>query len=335
MNFVKRYLLPRLFIYFLVIFVGITMVFIIPRLLPIDPIQQLIGQISSRGTYLDPKTLNNLIDTLKELYGLKGSLWQQYCSFWRRFFSGDFGPSYYQFPVPVTSLIKQSLPWTIGLLLTTTIISWILGNIFGALAAYFSNRRWVKVIDIIAMIIRPMPYYILALSLLMLFAYIFPIFPLGGGYLIGGQIKFDLQTILTLLKYAFLPAMSLILIGFFTWFQAMKLVVQTVKSEDFVTYANIGGVTQARIVNKYIIRNAMLPQITGLALSLGQIFSGSLITEIVFSYPGLGTLLYNAIFTGDYNLLMGITVISIFVITTSILLIDLLYPLFDPRVRYR
>ncbi|HBT26592.1 MAG TPA: ABC transporter permease, partial [Pseudothermotoga sp.] len=174
MNFVKKYFLPRLFIYFLVIFVGITMVFIIPRLLPIDPIQQLIGQISSRGTYLDPKTLNNMIETLKELYGLKGSLWQQYCSFWRRFFSGDFGPSYYQFPVPVISLIRQSLPWTIGLLLTTTIISWILGNIFGALAAYFSNRRWVKVIDIIAMIIRPMPYYILALSLLMLFAYIFP-----------------------------------------------------------------------------------------------------------------------------------------------------------------
>ncbi|MEJ5229828.1 MAG: ABC transporter permease [Pseudothermotoga sp.] len=335
MNFLKRYFLPRISLYFLVIFVGITMVFIIPRLLPIDPIQQLIGQISSRGTYLDPKTMNRMIETLKELYGLKGTLWEQYLAFWRRFLSGDFGPSYYQFPVPVMALIRQSLPWTIGLLLTTTIISWVLGNILGALAAYFSNKYWVKVVDIIAMIIRPMPYYVLALSLLLLFAYIFPIFPLGGGYLIGSKIEFSLRGILILMKYAFLPALSLISIGFFVWFQAMKLVVQTVKSEDFVNYAKVGGVTQRRIISKYIIKNAMLPQITGLALSLGQIFSGSLITEIVFSYPGLGTLLYNAIFTGDYNLLMGITVMSIFVITTSILLIDLLYPLFDPRVRYR
>lgn len=185
------------------------------------------------------------------------------------------------------------------------------------------------------MVIRPMPYYVLALSLLLLFAYLIPIFPLGGGFLIGGKISFDLRSILILLKHAFLPAMSLILIGVFLWFQAMKLVVQSVKNEDFVSYARLGGLSQSKIVSRYVMRNAMLPQITGLALSLGQIFSGALITEIVFSYPGLGTLLYNAIFTGDYNLLMGIMTMSIFVITTSILVIDLLYPIFDPRVRYR
>jgi peptide/nickel transport system permease protein len=110
--------------------------------------------------------------------------------------------------------------------------------------------------------------------------------------------------------------------------------VQNVNAESFVQYARLGGIKQGRIVSRYVIRNAMLPQITVLALLLGQIFSGALITEIVFSYPGLGMLLYNAILTGDYNLIMGITALSIVAITTAILVIDLLYPLFDPRIRY-
>lgn len=137
MAFIRRYLLPRLIVYFLVIFVGITVIFVIPRLLPIDPIQQLIGKLSAQGTYLDPKAINRMIETLQELYGLKGSLWEQYVNFWGRLLRGDFGPSYYQFPVPVITLIKQSLPWTFGLLLTTTIISWIIGNILGGLGVLF------------------------------------------------------------------------------------------------------------------------------------------------------------------------------------------------------
>lgn len=284
---------------------------------------------------MDPEAMQKTIETLQELYGLKGSIWEQYIKFWNRFLRGDFGPSYFQFPTPVIVLIKQSLPWTIALLLTTTLLSWILGNVLGGFAGYFSNRKWGRVLDYIAMIIRPMPYYILALGLLILLAYIFPVFPLGGGYRIGMRLTFNLDTIVTLLKHAFLPALSLLLIGIFVWFQAMKLVVQSVKTDDFVKYAEAGGIKPATIARKYVIKNAMLPQITGLALSLGQIFSGALITEMVFSYPGLGTLLYNAIFTGDYNLLMGITTMSILVVTTSILVIDLLYPLFDPRVRYK
>ncbi|PLV57649.1 ABC transporter permease [Thermotoga sp. SG1] len=335
MNFVRRYLLPRLITYFLVIWVGITMIFFIPRFLPTDPVQQFINRLVAQGTYMDPKAIEEMTETLKELYGLKGSLWEQYINFWKRFLKGDFGPSYYQFPTPVIILIKQSLPWTAWLLLVTTLLSWIIGNILGGLAGYFSNRRWVKILDGIAMVIRPMPYYILALGLLILLAYIIPIFPIGGGFAIGMQFTFSWENLLILLKHAFLPALSLILIGVFIWFQAMKLVVQSVKSEDYVKYAKMGGIEEKRIVRRYVIRNAMLPQITGLALSLGQIFGGALITEIVFSYPGIGTLLYNAIFTGDYNLLMGVSTLSILLITTSILLIDLLYPLFDPRVRYR
>jgi peptide/nickel transport system permease protein len=114
----------------------------------------------------------------------------------------------------------------------------------------------------------------------------------------------------------------------------MKLIVQNVSAESFVQYAKLGGVTEGRIVGKYVIRNALLPQITGLALGLGQIFSGALITEMIYGYPGLGMLLYNAIIRADYNLIMGITLFSIVSITTAILIVDLTYPLFDPRIRH-
>jgi peptide/nickel transport system permease protein len=334
MTFIRGYLIPRLIQYFLVIFVGITAVFIIPRLSPTDPVQRTITQLRSMGGSLDPASMNDFIEDLNEMYGLEGSMLQQYGAFWQRLFRGDFGVSFFQFPTPVSELIAISLPWTLGLLLTTTILAWVIGNIVGGVAGYFSRARWSRVLDTITMVIRPIPYYIFAFALLLLLAYVFELFPVSGGTDIGRQIEFNLDTILDILKHAFLPALSLVLLGTAAWFQTMKLVVQNVNAEDFVRYAKLGGVKEGKVVSRYVIRNAMLPQITGLALVLGQIFSGALITEIVFSYPGLGTLLYNAIITGDYNLIMGITALSIVAITTAILVIDLLYPLFDPRVRY-
>jgi peptide/nickel transport system permease protein len=179
-----------------------------------------------------------------------------------------------------------------------------------------------------------LPYYIFAFALLLLLAYVVRWFPVAGGMEIGRVAGFNWEFIKDVLWHSILPALSMVVLGGAVTFQTMKLIVQNINSENFVQYAKLGGVTENRIVAKYVIRNALLPQITGLALSLGQIFSGALITEIVFSYPGLGTLLYNAIITGDYNLIMGITVYSIVGITTAILIVDLLYPLFDPRVRY-
>jgi peptide/nickel transport system permease protein len=268
------------------------------------------------------------------MYGLEGSMFDQYIAFWKRLFRGDFGVSFFQFPTPVIDLIATSLPWTLGLLLTSTFLSWTIGNIVGGLAGYFSRSTWSKVLDTVAMIVRPLPYYIFAFTLLVIFAYVVRWFPVSGGADIGRQPSFTWAYIADVLKHAFLPAASMVILGGAVSFQTMKLIVQNVNSEDFVQYAKLGGVKESKIVSKYVIRNAMLPQITGLALSLGQIFSGALITEIVFSYPGLGTLLYNAIITGDYNLIMGITALSIVAITTAILIIDLLYPLFDPRIRY-
>ena len=334
MAFIKRYLIPRLIQYFLVIFLGITAVFLIPRFTPSDPVQQTITQLRSMGSYLDPASMGEFIDDLTEMYGLEGSMLEQYGAFWMRLFRGDFGVSFFQFPTPVSKLVGTALPWTAGLLLTTTFLSWTIGNIVGGLAGYFSRKRWSRALDTVAMIVRPLPYYIFAFALLLLLAYVVRWFPVAGGTDIGRKVAFNWPFIKDVLRHSFLPALSLAILGGAINFQTMKLIVQNVNAENFVQYAKLGGVKEGRIVSRYVIRNAMLPQITGLALSFGQIFSGALITEIVFSYPGLGTLLYNAIVTGDYNLIMGITLLSIVAITTAILVIDLLYPLFDPRVRY-
>lgn len=293
-----------------------------------------IENMRARGSSMDPGTMDQIIEDLTEMYGLEGSWGDQYVAFWGRFFQGDFGVSFFQFPTKVNKLISVAMPWTLGLLLVSTAINWTLGNLVGGLAGYYSRRGWSRVLDTVAMFVRPLPYYIFAFALLLLLAYVVRWFPVSGGYEIGRVMAWNWPFIKDVIYHSFLPALSLVVLGAAVNFQTMKLIVQNVNSENFVQYAKMGGVTEDRIVGKYVIRNALLPQITGLALSLGQIFSGALITEIVFSYPGLGTLLYNAIVNGDYNLIMGITVYSIFAITTAILVVDLLYPLFDPRVRY-
>jgi len=334
MPFVKRYLIPRLIQYFLVIWVGITVVFFIPRLTPNDPVIKMIDQMRARGSTLEPGTMDSIMEDLTEMYGLEGSWPEQYVTFWRNLAHGDLGVSFFQFPAPVTDLVSNALPWTLGLLLTTTAISWILGNIVGGIAGYYTRRSWSRTLDAIAMVIRPLPYYIFAFMLLLLFAYHWRWFPVTGGASLGALPEFTWAYIQDVLRHSFLPGLSLAVLGMAVNFQVMKLLVQNVNSEDYVQYARLGGVTSARIVSKYVIRNALLPQITGLALSFGQLFSGALITEIVFGYPGVGMLLYRAILNGDYNLIMGITVLSIFGITTAMLIVDLTYPLFDPRVRY-
>ena len=334
MAFVKRYLIPRLIQYFLVIWLGITVVFLIPRLTPNDPVMRVIGELRGRGSTLEPGAMDGIIRDLTEMYGLEGSWLEQYWAFWGRLFRGDFGVSFFQFPTRVNQLIYNAMPWTLGLLLTTTAISWTLGNIIGGLAGYYSRKGWSRTLDVFAMVIRPLPYYIFAFALLLIFAYVVRWFPITGGASLGVVPTFTWAFIKDVLWHSVLPAFSLAILGGAVNFQTMKLIVQNVNSENFVQYAKMGGVTESRIVSKYIIRNALLPQITGLALSLGQIFSGALITEIVFGYPGLGMLLYRAIINGDYNLIMGITLFSIMGITTAILVVDLTYPLFDPRVRY-
>jgi peptide/nickel transport system permease protein len=295
----------------------------------------MIAEMRGRGSTLEPGTMDEIIADLTEMYGLEGSWLDQYWAFWGRLFRGDFGVSFFQFPTRVNRLIFTALPWTLGLLLTTTAITTIFGNIIGGLAGYYGRKGWSRTLDAVAMVIRPLPYYIFAFALLIVFAgLVVRWFPPAGGASLGALPSFTWAYIKDVLWHSTLPALSLSVLGGAVTFQTMKLIVQNVNAESFVQYAKLGGVTEGRIVGKYVIRNALLPQITSLALGLGQVFSGALITEIVFSYPGMGMLLYNAVIRGDYNLIMGITLFSIVGITTAMLVVDLTYPLFDPRVRY-
>jgi peptide/nickel transport system permease protein len=156
------------------------MIFFLPRLMPVGPVEKAVAQISARGAYQDPKAAEETIRALKEMYGLDQGLLQQYIGFWRRLFTGDFGPSLVSFPTPVSELIATSLPWTFGLLLFTSIIVFLIGNLTGGLAGYFRQSKIMTVFDGAVMIMAPMPYYIVALLLIILFAHVIPIFPIGA-----------------------------------------------------------------------------------------------------------------------------------------------------------
>ena len=334
-NAFLRYITLRVLQCLMVIFVGITVTFMIPRFTPVDPVESAITRMTMFGQNTHPEAVEAMRASLATMYGLEGTIFEQYISFWGRLFRGDLGPSLSSFPRPVMTLIRTSLPWTAGLLFTSTIISWVLGNVIGALAGYFHRRKWSQVLGVVSLMVWPIPYYIFAFVLLVLLAYVFPIFPLSGAFAIGSRIGWNWNFISSVLRHGFLPALSIVAIGFGGQFLGMRSLVSNIISEDYILYAEIAGVPNHRILKNYVIRNAMLPQITGLALQLGMIFNGAMITEFVFSYPGIGYLAYNAIFSGDFSLIMGIAIFSIVAVAVAVLIIDLLYPVFDPRVKLR
>ena len=212
-------------------------------------------------------------------------------------------------------------------------IAWLVGLVLGSLAGYFPKRWWSEVLDKSLVTVYPIPYYILAFVLLLAFTYYLPIFPLVGGG--QGLPRLTLDYIGSVIFHSFLPALSIVIGAVAFRFIVSKALTSTERSSDYVAYAEMAALPKRKILFSYVIRNTMLPQVTDLGLSLGSIFDGALITEVVFSYPGLGYTLYNAVNSSDYNLIMGITLLSIVGIATASLLVDLSYPLFDPRVRFR
>jgi peptide/nickel transport system permease protein len=332
MTLLREFILPRLLQWALVIFVGITITFLIPRLSPVNPINQALGRLTAFQN-VAPEAMVALRETLEDLYGLNGTIFDQYIAFWNRVLRGDLGPSFSAFPRSVNEMIGSGLGWTVGLLGTAVISSWLLGLILGSLAGYFSNRWWSQVLDKLLIMIYPVPYYIVAFLLLMAFTFYLPIFPLVGGA--KGTPGLTWEYISTVIYHSFLPAVSIIIGALAFRFIMSKTLAFTELSSDYVQYGEMAGLPKRKILFFYVMRNTMLPQITDLGLSLGAIFEGALITEVVFSYPGVGSVLYNSIISADYNVIMGITLLSIVGIATASLLVDLSYPLFDPRVRLR
>lgn len=328
------YALKRLGQFALVVLIGVNIAYVITHATPIDPVEQSIASVTAFGQ-ASPEAIALMRESLRELYGLTGGPLEQYVNFWRRVVTADFGPSLSSFPTPVMTLIGRAMPWTAGLLLTSTILTWLLGNLLGGLAGYYRNNRSLKLMGVIAMGLHPIPYYISGFVLLVIFGYVWPILPITGGSDINLNQAMNVNHVLSILRHSILPATSLMLIGLGGWFLGMRSLVSNVVTEDYVTYAELGGVTHKRILFSYVMRNALVPQVTGLAMTLGTIFSGAIITEQIFGYPGVGALLVGAVYAGDYGLVLGVTTISIIGVSAAVLLIDLLYPLLDPRIEAR
>jgi len=326
------FVLKRFGQFLLVVFLGVTITFFVTHLTPIDPVEESIGSITQMGQS-DPNAIELMRQSLRELYGLNGSIWQQYLHFWLRLATGDLGPSLSAFPTPVSTIIMRSLPWTIGLMTVSTLITFVLGNAIGALAGYHRKNMILKGISLVFIAMLPIPYYILAFVLLIVFGYVWPILPINGGYEMNANLDLSFSLVIDILEHSILPAFSLILVGTGSWLIGMRALVSNIITEDYVVFAELGGVPKRRILRSYIARNAMVPQFTGLAMSLGAIFNGTVITEIVFGYPGIGNLLISAVHAGDYSLVLGLSALSIVGVAAAVFIIDILSPLIDPRIK--
>lgn len=327
------FLAGRLASYVLVVLSGMTIIFFVPRFLPTDPVETLLARMLANSDAMGAEAVDAMRRSLSDAFGLAGTLPEQYGRFMLRvLYTGDFGPSLSMFPTSVNQLVHEALPWTVGLLGASTLIAWGLGNFIGLLAGFWPDRRLSRGLEAVAIVLYPIPYYIFSLLLIILFCYVWPSFPLTTS--VRGQ-AFTWGWAGSVLYNSFLPGLSLVVGHVGWWLISMKALSSAIAEEEYVQYARLRGVTDRRLLVHYVARNALLPQMTFLALQLGLIFSGAIITEVLFSYPGLGTLIYTAVVQGDYNLMMGTISLSIVAVATATLVVDLAYPLLDPRVRLK
>ena len=327
-----RHFVERLVIFAATVIISVTVVFFVPRMVPGNTLGALSSKLANVGVNFNSKAL---VDEYNRRFGLDKPLLEQYFSYLRQVSQGDLGYSIASFPTTVGDLIKQALPWTLGLLILTTFISWILGSVIGGIVGWFGGRsRPLQALVPLALVLYTIPYYILAIILLFLLAFLWPIFPITGAYSAGSHIELTPQFVGDVLHHAALPALSIVLVSLGWWFLSMRSLIVTVKGEDYITWAEAKGLPTRRIFWAYALRNALLPQVTGLALSLGQIVGGALVTETIFGYPGIGYLIFGSIKTLDYPVIQGSILLIVVSVASVNLIIDLLYPLIDPRIRF-
>ena len=332
MSVYRHYLLQRAVTYIIVIFIALAINFAIPRMIPGDPIRGIVQRMSLQGAMTGEKG-EEIVKAWRLKFGLDGDLQTQFISYLRELFKGNLGYSIINFPTTVNELIARSLPWTIGLLAITATTSWILGSFMGAIAGWKGGKLATNLAPV-AVVFGTVPYYLFAIILVFLLAYTVQIFPASGGFTRGAVPEFNLNFLMDVARHSVLPMLSILLSSLGWWFLSMRSMMVTLKGEDYILMAEAKGLSESRIMWKYAFRNCLLPQVTGLALSIGNIFGGALITEMIFAYPGVGWLLYYAIVNLDYPIIQGVILMIVLSVCTSLLLIDLLYPLIDPKIKY-
>ena len=321
----KRYFTRKLFIYLLTFFVAVTIDWLIPRFMPGNPVQVLLARAT-----LKAEAAKEMYTYYTRAFGLDLPLWKQYLNFWIAIFHGDLGTSILLFPQPVIKIIMRAVPYDIFLLLPSILLSWFAGNKFGAFAA---RIKWLdNTILPVGYILTATPYMWLAILLGWVLAMVFPIFPLAYASSPAMKISFSWLFIADYLWHWILPFSSLFLVMFGGWAIGMRNMIIYELEADYSHYLEALGAPR-KLVRRYAFRNAILPQVTGLALQLGIIMAGALVTEVVFSYPGIGYLILGAIQNQDFFLIQGCFLFIIIEVLVANFLIDVLYIIIDPRIR--
>ncbi|OQX65147.1 MAG: peptide ABC transporter permease [Anaerolinea sp. 4484_236] len=327
-----RKIIERLLFLIVVIWAASTITFFIPRISSRNPIRERFGQLARTGGF-SPDELEVIIESYNQKFGLDKPLWEQYVDYMGGIARLDLGVSLYQYPKTVLELIQEAIPWTLGLLVTSTILSFILGNALGAVAAWPRAPRWLRNLATPFILFMGVPPVLLAVFLLFFVAFRLKALPLGGAYSIGVVPNQSLEFYLDVLRHQLLPAIALIFGTVGGWVISMRGMGITIQGEDYVLFAEHKGLSGLTIFRDYYLRNALLPQVTGFALALGNMVTSGIVIEQLFGLPGIGTVLYNAIKANDYLVIYGVVLFITIAIATLMVMVELLYPLLDPRIR--
>lgn len=321
----RRYFGRKLLIYILTFFLAVTIDWSIPRFMPGNPVQVMLARAG-----LPAEAAQLMYTYYTQAFGLDLPIWQQYLYFWNALFHGDLGTSVLLFPQPVTAVIFKAIPYDILLLLPAILLSWWAGNHFGAFAA--RSKRLDNSVLPLGYILTATPYMWFGLLLAWTFGIVLGLFPISGAYSYELEASLSWTFIGSVLLHWFLPFISLFLVMFGGWAIGMRNMIIYELEADYSHYLEALGAPR-KLVRKYAFRNAILPQLTGLALQLGVIVAGALATEIVFAYPGIGSLILQAIQNKDYFLLQGCFLFIIIGVLLANFAIDIVYILVDPRTR--
>ncbi len=323
-----RHLLRRVGFYIVALWAAATLNFLIPRLAPGNPAQTLIARLHGK---VSPRALHSL----EIAFGVNHDpLWSQYLQYLNNLLHGDLGISVTYYPTPVAVIISQEIPWTLALVGAALIISFALGTIIGVIVAWRRNSFIDGLLSPLFTFLSAIPYFWLALIMLYILGYLLSWFPINGGYDTSSVTPgWSSDYILSAIIHGTLPALTIVISSIAGWLLGMRNTMITTLSEDYVLMAEAKGLSQRRIMFMYAARNAILPNITSFALSLGFVVSGALLTEIVFSYPGVGYALYQAVENLDYALLQGLFLIIAIAVLAANFFADIVYVALDPRVR--
>lgn len=320
------YLARKTLVYGLTFVVAVTLNWLIPRLMPGDPVQRMVA----RAAVQHPETIVAMTDYYERMFGLDLPIWQQYLNYWGSLFRGDLGTSVWLFPTPVSEVVLDAVPYTLGIMIPAILLSFVIGNTVGAMAA---RSRWLDNVALpVGYLVTAMPYMWLAILLAWGFGVALGWFPVAGGYDFGLVPQWSWSFAFDLLQHWVLPFLSLFLVSLGGWAIGMRNLIIYELESDYANYLAALGAPK-RLIRQYAFRNAQLPQITGLALQLGTILGGALVTEIVFAYPGLGKLVLSAIQNQDFFLLQGTLLFVVIGVLVANFVIDIVYVLVDPRTR--